>query len=63
MAFSCTLRAPHGGIWVIGLVGKPVLYLLAIAVGTAITAVCVVALKSMRTVAGHKIVDLEPAHV
>jgi PTS system fructose-specific IIC component len=63
MAFNCTLRAPHGGIWVIGLVGKPVLYLLAIAVGTAITAVCVVALKSMRTVAGHKIVDLEPAHV
>jgi PTS system fructose-specific IIC component len=63
MAFNCTLRAPHGGIWVIGLVGKPALYLLAIAVGTAITAVCVIALKSMRTVAGHKIVDLEPAHV
>lgn len=63
MAFNCTLRAPHGGIWVIGLVGKPALYLLAIAVGTVVTAVAVIALKSMRTVGGHKIVDLEPAHV
>ncbi len=51
MAFDCTLRAPHGGIWVIGLIGKPVLFLLAIAVGTVVTTACVVALKSLRKTA------------
>jgi PTS system fructose-specific IIC component len=51
MAFHCTLRAPHGGIWVIGLIGKPVLFLLAIAVGTVVTTACVVALKSVRKTA------------
>jgi len=48
MAFNCTLRAPHGGIWVIALVGKPVLYLLTIVIGTVVTTGCVVALKSAR---------------
>jgi PTS system fructose-specific IIC component len=48
MAFHCTLRAPHGGIWVIGLVGAPVLYVLSIVVGTAVSAACVIALKSVR---------------
>ena len=48
MAFDATLRAPHGGIWVIGLIGRPVLFLLAIAIGTVVTAVAVSALKSVR---------------
>ncbi len=47
MGFGCTLRAPHGGIWVIGLVGRPVLYLLAIVVGAAVTTVCVLVAKSI----------------
>jgi len=48
MAFDATLRAPHGGIWVIGLVGRPVLFLLAIAIGSVVTAVTVILLKSVR---------------
>ena len=38
MAFGNELRAPHGGIWVLPLISNPILYLLAIAVGTVITA-------------------------
>jgi len=45
MAVHATVEAPHGGIWVIALVGKPVLYLLAIVVGTVITAAVTIALK------------------
>ncbi|MGX1915847.1 PTS fructose transporter subunit IIABC [Streptomyces phaeochromogenes] len=48
MAFGSTLRAPHGGIWVTFLIGKPFLYLLAIAIGTAVTAGLVIVLKGMR---------------
>ena len=48
MAFGSTLRAPHGGIWVTFLIGKPFLYLLAIAAGTAVTAGLVIVLKGMR---------------
>ncbi|TLS46352.1 PTS lactose transporter subunit IIC [Streptomyces montanus] len=48
MAFGSTLRAPHGGIWVTFLIGKPFLYLLAIAVGTAVTAGLVIFLKGLR---------------
>ncbi|WP_031487722.1 PTS fructose transporter subunit IIABC [Streptomyces bicolor] len=48
MAFGSTLRAPHGGIWVTFLIGKPFLYLLAIAAGTAVTAGLVILLKGMR---------------
>ena len=46
MLFGNTLRAPHGGVWVTPLIGSPLLYLLAIAIGTVITAAAVVALKS-----------------
>jgi fructose PTS system EIIBC or EIIC component len=46
MLFGNTLRAPHGGIWVTPLIGGPFLYLLAIAIGTVITAATVVALKA-----------------
>ncbi|MBM7439427.1 fructose-specific PTS transporter subunit EIIC [Streptomyces sp. HB132] len=48
MAFGCTLRAPHGGVFVVPLIGEPLLYLLAIAVGTAVSTALVVALKGMR---------------
>ncbi|MBG0854597.1 PTS sugar transporter subunit IIA [Streptomyces spinoverrucosus] len=48
MAFGSTLRAPHGGIWVTFLIGKPLLYLLAIAAGTAVTAGLVIVLKGLR---------------
>jgi PTS system fructose-specific IIC component len=46
MAFGNTLRAPHGGIWVTPLIGKPLLYVLAILIGTLITTAAVVALKA-----------------
>ncbi|MFE5096798.1 fructose-specific PTS transporter subunit EIIC [Streptomyces sp. NPDC056638] len=48
MAFGCTLRAPHGGIFVVPLIGEPLLYLLAIAAGTAVATALVVLLKGMR---------------
>ncbi|WP_330330937.1 fructose-specific PTS transporter subunit EIIC [Streptomyces sp. NBC_00536] len=48
MAFECTLRAPHGGIFVIPLIGNPLLYLIAIAAGTGVTAGLVILLKGMR---------------
>lgn len=37
--FKCTLMAPHGGIFVFATVGHPLLYILAWAVGSFITAV------------------------
>ncbi|MDJ0380491.1 fructose-specific PTS transporter subunit EIIC [Streptomyces sp. G-G2] len=48
MAFECTLRAPHGGIFVIPLIGNPLLYLIAIAAGTGVAAGLVILLKGMR---------------
>lgn len=36
--FGCTLMAPHGGVFVFATVGKPLMYLLAWVVGSAITA-------------------------
>ena len=48
MAFDAQLRAPHGGIFVLGLIDGKLGYLLAGAVGTAVTALMVVALKSLR---------------
>ncbi|MFE2992437.1 fructose-specific PTS transporter subunit EIIC [Streptomyces sp. NPDC059262] len=48
MAFGCTLRAPHGGIFVIPLIGNPFLYLIAIAAGVCVSTALVVILKGMR---------------
>lgn len=45
--FGNTLRAPHGGIWVIGTIGAPLTYFLAIAIGTAVTAFAVIAAKGI----------------
>ncbi|MGW1745837.1 PTS fructose transporter subunit IIABC [Streptomyces sp. NPDC002092] len=48
MAFGATLRAPHGGIFVVPLIGNAFLYLIAIAVGVCVTTALVVFLKGMR---------------
>ncbi|SOE13111.1 PTS system D-fructose-specific IIA component (F1P-forming), Frc family /PTS system D-fructose-specific IIB component (F1P-forming), Frc family /PTS system D-fructose-specific IIC component (F1P-forming), Frc family [Streptomyces sp. 2323.1] len=48
MAFGCTLRAPHGGIFVVPLIGQPLLYLLAIAAGTGVSTALVILLKGLR---------------
>jgi len=48
MGFGSTLRAPHGGLWVTPLIGGIWGYLLAIVVGTVITAFAVVALKGTK---------------
>ncbi|WP_207553525.1 fructose-specific PTS transporter subunit EIIC [Teichococcus deserti] len=48
MLFGCTLRAPHGGIFVVGIpgaVGNPLGYILAILAGTLVTAAAVAVLK------------------
>jgi len=47
MAFGAGSRAPHGGIWVIGLIEKPILWLLSIIVGVAVGAALVIVLKSL----------------
>lgn len=48
MAFGSTLRAPHGGIWVIGLIGNPVGFLGAVALGTVVTTGVVLVAKQIR---------------
>lgn len=45
MAFHCTLMAPHGGIFVFLTVGNPLLYLVALAVGSAVACVLLGLLK------------------
>jgi PTS system fructose-specific IIC component len=47
MAFGATSLAPHGGIWVVGLIGHPLLYVVAIAAGVLVSAACVVVAKSI----------------
>ena len=36
MAFDCTLRAPHGGIFVVPTIGNPLMYLVAIFIGAIV---------------------------
>ncbi|MFE0858480.1 PTS fructose transporter subunit IIC, partial [Streptomyces mutabilis] len=48
MAFGATLRAPHGGIFVVPLIGNPLLYLVAIAAGVCVTTALVLVLKGLR---------------
>ncbi|MFC7883214.1 fructose-specific PTS transporter subunit EIIC [Streptomyces sp. NPDC057376] len=48
MAFGATLRAPHGGIFVVPLIGNPLLYLVAIAAGVCVTTALVIVLKGVR---------------
>ncbi len=47
MAFHVTLRAPHGGIFVLFAVGHVIWFLLALLAGVLVAAACVVALKSL----------------
>ncbi len=45
MAFNCTLMAPHGGIFVFPVVGNPLMYLLALVIGTIVGALLLGLLK------------------
>ena len=38
MLFQITLPAPHGGLFVIALVNKPVLYIFSILIGAVVSA-------------------------
>ncbi|HEY6145896.1 MAG TPA: fructose-specific PTS transporter subunit EIIC, partial [Solirubrobacterales bacterium] len=49
MLFGSTLRAPHGGIWVLPLIGSFLLFLLALVIGVVVMTTIVVALKSRDT--------------
>ncbi|MFH9610916.1 fructose-specific PTS transporter subunit EIIC [Streptomyces sp. NPDC017448] len=64
MAFGATLRAPHGGVFVVPLIGEPFLYLLAIAAGTLVAAGLVVLLKgARRTASGAEAAGTDDAPV
>jgi PTS system fructose-specific IIC component len=58
MGFGDESRAPHGGIWVVGLISKPFLWVLAILIGMVVTAAGVIVLKSTRR---KESTDIEPA--
>lgn len=45
MAFDCTLRAPHGGIFVVPTIGNPLMYLVSILVGAVVGCVVLSILK------------------
>ncbi|SHJ84159.1 PTS fructose transporter subunit IIABC [Hespellia stercorisuis] len=45
MAFGCTLRAPHGGVFVIPTIGHPFLYMGAILIGSVVGCVILAVLK------------------
>ena len=45
MLFGCTLMAPHGGVFVFPTVGNPLMYLLALVVGSVVGAVMLSLLK------------------
>ena len=49
MAFGCTLMAPHGGIFVVPVMGNAVMYLLALVIGTVVSAVLLGVLKKRVT--------------
>ncbi|MDM8274473.1 fructose-specific PTS transporter subunit EIIC [Enorma phocaeensis] len=43
--FGCTSPAPHGGAWVIAVIGNPVMYLVALAAGAVVAALALSFLK------------------
>ena len=45
MAFDCTLRAPHGGIFVVPTIGNPLMYLVSILVGAVVGCIILSLLK------------------
>ncbi|SHI13545.1 PTS system, fructose subfamily, IIC component [Butyrivibrio fibrisolvens DSM 3071] len=46
--FGCTLMAPHGGIFVFLIAGKPVLYFIAIMIGSLVTAIILGYMKKVK---------------
>ena len=49
MAFNCTLMAPHGGIFVVPVMGNKFMYLLALVIGTAVSTILLGILKKKQT--------------
>ena len=45
MFFECTLRAPHGGIFVVPTIGNPLMYLASIAIGSIIACIILAIVK------------------
>ena len=45
MFFECTLRAPHGGIFVVPTIGNPLLYLASIAIGSFVACIILAIVK------------------
>ena len=45
MIFNCTLRAPHGGIFVVPVIGNPLMYLAAVGAGSVIGMILLALLK------------------
>ncbi len=64
-AFGCTLRAPHGGLWIFGLVGPDPIhilwYVVAVAVGTVVTALLVLVAKNIGKAGAASDEELEEA--
>lgn len=50
MFFNCTVMAPHGGIFVIGIVGNALMYIVSIAIGSLIGALILATLKGIKRV-------------
>lgn len=48
MLFNCTVMAPHGGIFVIGIVGNALMYVVSIAVGSVVGALILAGLKGIK---------------
>ena len=48
-AFGCTSPAPHGGAWVIAVIGNPVMYLVALIAGSVVAALILSFLKKPLT--------------
>ncbi|MFC8192892.1 PTS fructose transporter subunit IIC [Cellulomonas sp. NPDC057328] len=48
MAFGSSLVAPHGGVWVLPLIGNPLGFVAAVVAGVVVSALLVVVLKTMK---------------
>lgn len=63
VAFGASSLAPHGGVWVVGLIGQPLLYLLAIAIGMAVTCAFVLIAKNIGRTKPDQVASAEAASV
>ncbi|WP_263119701.1 fructose-specific PTS transporter subunit EIIC [Cellulomonas fimi] len=61
MAFGSGLQAPHGGIWVLPLISNFGGFILAVLIGTLVSAAIVVALKSTRKLPEEAVADQQVA--